>query len=92
MPRVASGDDVEDDAASIKSVESGAKSFASRPSTSSAISIHANSYSYLSRRVYDYFQARSEWINRVQQQEQERGIHDIGSEEAALKVRICDIS
>ncbi|CAN0324082.1 unnamed protein product, partial [Ectocarpus sp. 12 AP-2014] len=35
-------------------------------SAASAISMHINSYSYLSNRVYDFQQAKSRWLHRVQ--------------------------
>ncbi|CAM9588546.1 unnamed protein product, partial [Ectocarpus fasciculatus] len=35
-------------------------------SAASAISMHINSYSYLSNRVYDFLQAKSRWLHRVQ--------------------------
>ncbi len=49
-------------------------------STTSAISMHVNSYSYLSNRVYDFLQARSAWLGRTQYEKEEGG-------DAALKVR-----
>lgn len=51
-------------------------------SAGSAISMHINSYSYLSDRAYDYVDARSSWQKRVQDT-QEGG----DSEQSALKVR-----
>ncbi|CAM9918786.1 unnamed protein product, partial [Ectocarpus sp. 4 AP-2014] len=35
-------------------------------SAASAISMHINSYSYLSNRVYDFQQSKSRWLHRVQ--------------------------
>lgn len=49
-------------------------------SAASAISMHVNSYSYLSNRVYDFLQARSAWLRRTQYEREEGG-------DAALKVR-----
>lgn len=52
-------------------------------SAASAISMHVNSYSYLSNRVYDYMHARSAWLRRTQQEHAGGG----GEwEDAALKV------
>ena len=49
-------------------------------STASAISMHVNSYSYLSNRVYDFLQARSAWRRRIENEKEE-------GENASLKVR-----
>lgn len=56
-------------------------------SNTSAVSMHPNSYSYLSDRVYDYGQAESMWMERVQ--DERRGQ---GRETIALKVRIYCLS
>lgn len=65
-------------AASIRSGAGSARSAAS------AISMHVNSYSYLSSRVYDFLQARSSWLRRTEKNELEGGGDEGGD---ALKVR-----
>lgn len=52
-------------------------------SAASAISMHINSYSYLSERAYDYLHARSSWQRRVQDKQE-----GDDSEQSALKVGI----
>lgn len=56
-------------------------------SVNSNISMHVNSYSYLSNRVYDFLQARSSWLGRTQN---ERGGGDGDEGEDALKVRTSE--
>lgn len=51
-------------------------------SIASAISVHINSYAYLSDRAYDFFNARSAWLRRTQDERE-----DGKGEEAAMKVR-----
>lgn len=50
-------------------------------SATSAISMHVNSYSYLSNRVYDFVQARSTWLRQGQNEGEDDHV------DAALKVR-----
>lgn len=59
----------------------------SERSATSAITMHSNSYSYLTERAYDYFKARSAWVRRTQSDGE-----DGASEEAAIKVEIFSTS
>lgn len=76
------------DAAGAASVRSGGSAKSRVPlsarSAASAISMHVNSYSYLSNRAYDFMQARSAWLRRTQN-EQDEGRDKW--EDPALKVR-----
>lgn len=53
-------------------------------SAASAISMHVNSYSYLSSRAYDFVQARSAWLLRAHNECEGGGDDNV---DAALKVR-----
>lgn len=52
-------------------------------SIASAISMHVNSYSYLSDRVYDFVESKAVWLQRTKSQT-DGGDHDA----AVLNVRI----
>lgn len=54
-------------------------------SATSAISMHINSYSYLSERAYDFLHARSSWQKRVHDKQE-----GDDSEQSALKVGTND--
>lgn len=76
------------DAAGAASVRSGGSARSRVPlsarSAASAISMHVNSYSYLSNRVYDYMHAKSEWLRRTPNEHAGGGDE---WEDAALQVR-----
>lgn len=77
-------------AGSVRSGGSGISSrsrapLSARSSATSTVAMHANSYAYLSDRVYDALYAKSAWLGRVQSEEEGQEI-----EEATLKVQVHD--
>lgn len=51
-------------------------------SNASVVSMHANSYSYLSDRVYDFVEAKSSWMERMQSELE-------GQESEALALQVA---